>query len=87
MEAFFREELPQLSKAQSRCIFRSWTRSLTQTEGQDSVSNALDNNINTKSNGNSFFWKKDASKYIGKIVWIVELLPPTSTAGQHTEQQ
>lgn len=51
------------------------------------VSNTLDNNINTKSNGNSFFWKKDVSKYIGKVVWIAELLPPASAAAQHAEQQ
>lgn len=47
------------------------------TECQDSDSYTLANNINTKSNGDTFFWKKDASRYIGKIAWLVELLPPT----------
>lgn len=56
------------------------------TECQDSDSNTLANKINTKSNGDTFFWKKYASRYAGKIAWLVELLPPTSTAGQHAEQ-
>lgn len=45
-----------------------------QTECQDSVSNTLGNNLNTKSNGETFLGKKDVSRYIGKIAWIVELL-------------